>query len=462
MGKGMRKNLRSSMLVALAAGALLVADDTSAATAQAFQSAAGKEGEIVIVTTGDAIIMRHLQAIDRPGIDRLWGLIRGADAAFTNFETQITDFTIPAAQQSGGTYMSSPPWVIGELEWAGFDMVSVANNHAGDYGVEGLRSTLAALSKSHLAYAGAGENLAFARAPAYVDTKKGRVALISVTSSFPPASVAGAQRKDLRGRPGINPLRHIRTNSVPQSTFDVMKQLTGSEGNKVTYGGDEFVVGDGVSTSTRANPNDMRELMASIKDARAQADFVVVSIHHHEFETPANRLQPAAFGVEFAHAAIDAGADMVTGHGFHMLRGVEVHHGKPILYSLGDFIFENDLVKYQPADNYAKVGLGNDSLVSDFYSARSNNDTGRYSVDRRYWQTAVAEAVFSQQGNKLKALRLHPVSLNWYGSRRSTRGQPAPASPRESDEIFEDIRKNSTPFGTKFDYRNGLINVVLE
>jgi poly-gamma-glutamate synthesis protein (capsule biosynthesis protein) len=449
------------MLFSLVAGTLLMQGTVSAAP-QVFQSAAGNDGEIVIVTTGDAIIMRRLQAIGRPGIDRMWGLIRGADAAFTNFETQITDYTFPAAQQSGGTYMSSPAWVLDELEWAGFDMVSVANNHAGDYGQDGLRSTLAALAKSNLEYSGAGENLAFARAPAYVDTKKGRVALISVTSSFPLASMAGAQRKDLRGRPGINPLRHVRTNSVPQATFDVLKQLTGSEEDKISYGGAEFVVGNEVSSSTKANPHDMRELMASIKDAKAQADFVVVSLHHHDFENPAERLQPAAFGIEFAHAAIDAGADIVTGHGYHMLRGIEIHKGKPILYSLGDFIFENDLVRFQPADNYEKVGLTSDNLVSEFYSTRSNNDTGRYSVDRRYWQTAIAEAVFSQDGNKLKALRLHPVSLNWYGSKRSTRGAPAPASSKESEEIFEDIRKNSAPFGTKFEYRNGLITVVLE
>lgn len=457
----MEKGLRRSVLFAFAACALLMQGHASAAP-QAFESAAGKEGELVIVTTGDAIIMRRLRAIGRPGIERMWGLIRGADAAFTNFETQITDFTFPAAQQSGGTYMSSPAWVIDELEWAGFDMVSLANNHAGDYGQDGLRSTLAALANSNLEYAGAGENLAFARAPAYVDTKKGRVALIAATSSFPAASVAGAQRKDIRGRPGVNPLRHVRTNFVPQATFDVLKQLTGAEGDKIVYGGAEFVVGDEVASSTKANPHDLRELIASIKDAKAHADFVVVSFHHHEFENPAERLQPAAFGIEFAHAAIDNGADIVTGHGYHMLRGVEIYKGKPILYSLGDFIFENDLVRFQPADNYEKVGLTSDNLVGEFYSARSNNDTGRYSVDRRYWQTAIAEAVFSQGENKLKALRLHPVSLNWYGSKRPTRGQPAPASAKESKEIFEDIRKNSAPFGTRFDYRNGLITVVLE
>ena len=110
----MGKNLRRSASFSLVAVAVLMHGHASAAP-QAFQSAAGNEKELVIVTTGDTIIMRRLQAINRPGIDRMWGLIRGADAAFTNFETQITDYTFPAAQQSGGTYLSSPAWVLDEF-----------------------------------------------------------------------------------------------------------------------------------------------------------------------------------------------------------------------------------------------------------------------------------------------------------------------------------------------------------
>ncbi len=109
----MQKSVRGSGLLSLAASALLMQGTASGAAPQAFQSAAGKEGEMVIVTTGDSIIMRRLKAIGRPAVDSMWGLIRGADAAFTNFETQITDLTLPAAQQSGGTYMSSPAWVVG-------------------------------------------------------------------------------------------------------------------------------------------------------------------------------------------------------------------------------------------------------------------------------------------------------------------------------------------------------------
>jgi poly-gamma-glutamate synthesis protein (capsule biosynthesis protein) len=451
------------MTGALCVGALLFQGAALAAAApKGFESVGGKPDEMVIATTGDTIIMRRLQTISRPDVDKLWNLLRSADVAFTNFETQVTDFTFPPAEQSGGTYMSSPPWVVDEIKWAGFDMVSIANNHGGDFGQDGIRNTMKVLGEKELPFAGAGENLAMARAPAFVDTKRGRVALIAVTTSFPPASMAGAQRKDVRGRPGVNPMRHIRTNTVPQATFDSLKKIAGAAATatSISYGGATFVVGPEVRSTTRPDPADLKEITAAIKDAKLQASFVVVSMHHHETEGE-DRDQPAEFAKEFAHAAVDAGADVVTGHGHHMLRGMEIYNGKPIMYSLGDFVFENDLVSFQPADNYAKEKLGNDNLPGDYYNSRTDNEKKGFPADRRYWQSVVAEAVFSRSDNKLKALRLHPVSLGWYDSKRATRGQPAPAPKNEADEIFEDIKRNSLPFGTRFDYANGVITVAL-
>jgi poly-gamma-glutamate synthesis protein (capsule biosynthesis protein) len=454
-------SVAKQVFAALSLGTLL-AQGAAAAAPRPFETAAGKADEMVIATAGDTIIMRRLQTISRPDVDKMWGLIRSADVAFTNFETQVTDFTFPPAEQSGGTYMSSPPWVVDELKWAGYDMVSIANNHGGDFGQDGIRNTMKVLTEKDLPYAGAGENLALARAPAFVDTRRGRVALIAVTTSFPPASVAGAQRKDMRGRPGVNPLRNIRTNTVPQATFDALKKISGSEsGSSISYGGATFVVGSEVGTSTKADPADLKELLASIKDAKMQAEFVVVSMHHHETEAD-DKNQPAKFAIEFAHAAVEAGADVVTGHGHHMLRGMEIYKGKPIMYSLGDFIFENDLVSFQPADNYSKTSLANDNLPGDYYSARTDNEKKGFPADRRYWQSVIAEAVFAKGDNRLKALRLHPISLGWYDGKRSTRGQPAPAPKKEADEIFEDIKRNSSPFGTKFEYANGVITIVLE
>ncbi len=170
-----------------------------------WQSAAGKADEMVFVATGDSIINRRVSTESLPGAANLFDLIRGADAAFTNFETQVHDFDLAGSQQSGGTYMGSPRYVTDELAWAGFDLLGLANNMPTITVSTGLRSTLAALAKTHFVYAGAGENLAMARRPGYLDTPKGRVALISVAGTFPEAIAAGAQRPDIRGRPGIDP-----------------------------------------------------------------------------------------------------------------------------------------------------------------------------------------------------------------------------------------------------------------
>jgi poly-gamma-glutamate synthesis protein (capsule biosynthesis protein) len=163
---------------------------------------------------------------------------------------------------------------------------------------------------------------------------------------------------------------------------------------------------------------------------------------------------PAEFVVEFAHAMIDAGADMVVGHGPHILRGIEVYKGKPIFYSLANFIFENDLVELQPADNYEKTGLSNDSLPSDYFSKRSKNDTVGFPADRKYWQSVVAQVVYDND-RTLQEVRLHPVSMG-FGQPRSKRGQPYPSPAAEAEQIFKDLSEVSAPFGTTVNYKNGV------
>lgn len=458
----------NNKLAAVAILGIASAQASMPAFSRAWESAGGNDDEVVLVVTGDSIINRRLSAIGKPDVNKMFDVIRGADAAFTNFESLVHDFTVPPAEQSGGTYMGSPPFVLDELSWAGFDLLGLANNHTGDYGVEGMRSTVKAIAKTDLIHAGVGENLALARSPGYLDTKNGRVALVAFSTSFPPASVAGVQRKDLRGRPGLNPLRHTVTYTVPQETYETLQALRGPvpsgwgmNGEVLRFGGANYVVGDEITRSTTPNKRDMEEILASIRDAKQQADWVIVSGHSHDSADPADRSKPAEFFVEFAHAAIDAGADVIVSHGHHMLRGVEIYNGKPIFYSLGDFIFENDLVKYQPADNYDKIGLDGEALPSDYYSKRSKNDSVGFPADRRYWQSAVVELVYSKSSGELKAVRMHPVALG-FGNKRSQRGQPSPAPKEEADQIFGDLQEVSAPYGTEFTYKRGLISVKLD
>lgn len=430
--------------------------------AKGWESAAGAQTQTVFALTGDSIINRRLSTFRAPGVDDMFNVIRKADVAFTNFETLIHDFTLAGAQQSGGTYMGSPRFITDELAWAGFDLLGLANNHVNDFGVDGMRSTVAALAKTNFVYAGVGENLALARKPGYLDTPKGRVAIISTSSSFPPPIVAGAQRKDMPGRPGLNPVRHTVTYTVPQATYDTLMELRGplnanmgeDASGPLKFGGAEYVVGEQIKINSRANKTDIEELQASVRDADQQADWVVVSIHAHEAANPKDRWMPAEFVVEFAHAMIDAGADMVVGHGPHILRGIEVYQGKPIFYSLANFIFENDLVELQPADNYEKTSLPVTALPSDYFSKRSKNDTVGFPADRKYWQSVVAQVVYDND-RTLQGIRLHPVSMG-FGQPRSKRGQPYPSPAAEAEQIFKDLQEVCAPFGTTVSYKNGV------
>jgi len=457
----MNRHTSIALTLTLTLGFALAQQVSAAPPAKAWESAAGSKDETVFAVTGDSIINRRLSKAATPSNEPLFNLIRKADVAFTNFETLIHDFTTPGAQQSGGTYMGSPRFVTDELAWAGFDLLGMANNHTNDYGVDGMRSTVAALSKTDFVFAGVGENLALARKPGYLDTPKGRVALISVSSSFPSAIIARAQRKDMPGRPGLNPLRHTVTYTVPQETYDTIQTLAGSGGSNMgeapsglTFGGARYVVGNEIRINSKADPRDIAELQASVRDADQQADWVVISIHAHESATPSDRSRPAEFVVEFAHAMIDAGADMVIGHGHHMLRGIEVYKGKPIFYSMANFIFENDLVALQPADNYEKTDLPETALPSDYYSKRSKNDTIGFPADRRNWQSVVAEVVYAND-RTLKEVRLHPVALG-FGQSRTKRGQPYPAPESEAAQIFKDLTELSAPYGTSLTTKNGV------
>src|SRR4030042_63262 len=163
-----------------------------------------------IAVTGDSIINRRVSVYSEERFLSLVKIIRDADVAYTHLETLIHDYEGPElypAAEAGWTWMRSPSYVVDELKWFGFDMVSLACNHSLDYSYGGLFSTWKVLNEGGMPHAGTGRNLGEARQPAYVDTGKGRVALISIASSFTGWARAGQSRPDLQGRPGLNQLR---------------------------------------------------------------------------------------------------------------------------------------------------------------------------------------------------------------------------------------------------------------
>jgi poly-gamma-glutamate synthesis protein (capsule biosynthesis protein) len=414
--------------------------------------ARAQHDEVRIVLTGDAILNRRLSVYDDPAYVALFDRVKHADAAFTNLETVIHNFDLAGGFESGGAYQASPPWITDELKWAGFNLLSVANNHTFDWGVDGMRSTLLALDRAGLAHAGAGENLALARAAAYVDTKHGRVALVACASTFTDGALAGVQRPDLRGRPGLSPLRVTTSYTVDQTTLDGLRRALGGGrggGGSARIGNAIVRAGDTPGSTTTALKDDVDGIVASIRDARRQADWVIVSIHSHEGQ--ANR--PPDFLVGFAHAAIDAGADIFVSHGPHVLRGIEIYNGKPIFYGLANFAFENETMLFQPQESYDEQHLPLTATTADYFDARSANDTRGFPVQKAIWESVIAEVTFHGD-RSIATIALDPISLG-FGEPRSQRGRPRPASGTQAKATIDQIATLSAPFGTIVTFANG-------
>jgi poly-gamma-glutamate capsule biosynthesis protein CapA/YwtB (metallophosphatase superfamily) len=422
-------------------------------------------GNITMALAGDATINRRLSVYEEPEYLRMTDIIRKATVAYVNLETLLHDYeddAFPAA--SPATYQRGAPEMAKELVWMGFDIVSTANNHSMDFGVGGLRSTLRATRAAGLTASGTGENLALARAPGYRETAGGRVALISASSTFNDEDRAGHQRADLRGRPGLNPIRFETTNVVTAAQMEALRQIRrdlrlggggGSDaGESLNFQGNRYVVGDRPHVITTAHKGDLAEIVAAVKDAKRQADWVIVSSHTHEGPS---RTEPAQFLVEFARAVIDAGADLFVGHGPHVLRGIEIYKGKPIFYSLGVFISQSETAALQGYDNYESYASSTlnpfSATPSEFYDARNARSGGGRSIDEERWTSAMAVADF--RGGNLSEIRLYPVDLGFHLP-RSQQGRPVLATGAKAREILEGVRKLSEPLGTQVEVREGV------
>jgi len=220
--------------------------------------------------------------------------------------------------------------------------------------------------------------------------------------------------------------------------------------------GTRFVVGDQRETRTEPLKEDLTEIAAVVNNASRLADYTIVTIHSHESD--GNRTVPGKFMVTFARAMMDAGADMFVGHGPHVLRGIEIYKGKPILYSLGDFVFQNETLLRLPSENYEPYDLGQTSHVADFNARRYNNDQSGFPADREIWESVVAMPKF--RGKQLLELALHPITLG-FGTSPSVRGRPLLADRELGKKILDDLTERSKRYGTKIVMKDGVGYVEL-
>ncbi|MBW5445298.1 CapA family protein [Cohnella sp. CFH 77786] len=429
--------------------------------------------EISFIASGDSFITRRLPSFQTSSFQRIAKLFHNADVRFTNLETTLHHYDCVPSALSGGTWAVSPPEVLEDLKAYGINAISWANNHTMDYLYEGLAATESHLNRYGFIHAGAGRNLAEASEVRYLETPSGRVGLIAATSTFHEFQMAGEQRSDMIGRPGIHPLRYISTYGVPEDKLETLKEIARSvhlnaKRNKsiqngylkdeeigvFAFGTYRFKADETAGVSTSPHETDMKRIRRRIAEAKRQADYVLVSIHTHEMN--GDRMEePAEFIRTFARACIDEGAHAVIGHGPHVLRGIEIYRKRPIFYSLGNFIFHNETLPRLPAESYDKYGLGPEHTVADVFDCRSANGTRGYAANPQIWRSVLP--YWKMRNGELTELTLFPIELG-FGLPRPQRGWPELSSDRE---ILLALRELSSPFGTQIEIDGIAGRVVL-
>ncbi|WP_096202803.1 CapA family protein [Bacillus sp. FJAT-45350] len=241
---------------------------------------------IRIVFAGDLMMSGSIvHTVETHGVDYPFHYVRDeikeADYAVVNLETAVTTRGESFAYDKQFTFKMPPHYLEG-IKNAGFDMVSLANNHTMDYREEGLIDTINYLKEYEIDYIGAGENKTEAYKAHFVDIKGKKVAFLGFSRVLPTGTWYAQENK-----PGI----------ASGYQLDRMERI--------------------------------------IKKTKKKADYVLVYIHWG-----IERQQtPEQYQVNKGKAMIDAGADAIIGAHPHVLQPIEEYKGKPIAYSLGNFLF---------------------------------------------------------------------------------------------------------------------------
>jgi poly-gamma-glutamate synthesis protein (capsule biosynthesis protein) len=366
----------------------------------------------------------------------------------------------------GGAYHLSLPPVAKYLKKMGFDMLSHANNHAMDWGYEGMRETQKYLDEAGIIYAGTGETLAQASAPRFMETDKGRVAMVAYTSSAPPAFRACDPVHTASGRPGVATVRIKQYFSVTEDLLEDVKRVRDAVSLFPDKGADPdtvsialqlqdmtFKKGEVNTRCAQQNKKDEENILWNIRNGKQFSDFLFVSDHTHE---PGNWYQnPPNYQPEMAHRFIDAGADAFFGHGSHNLRGIEIYNRKPIFYGFGDFIMD-DLRTPVGEDMYEDNGqdprFNTDADVSAHEMSSGYIGTPGFESPM-FYQSVIAHCVFKNAS--IKKIKLYPVELN-QKAKLANRGVPSIVKGDVAMEILNRVQDHSKQFGTVIKIENGI------
>lgn len=391
-------------------------------------------------------------------------ILQKADVAIANQECTLLDlakFSGYRAAENGGGYPVFPSVIAADLKAMGFDVVTKANNHATDFGAEGLLENLRILERAGVAGAGAGASRAAARAPAVHETPRGRVAVIACATTFTPMSEAGDAHGEIAPRPGINVVHVREITLLPPEAFAVIEQAARLQGcgtsiesraqgsaGEIRLGSETFRMAEAHGLTYEAHPADVADLLREVRQASQVYDFVVLAMHAHESRSgDGTDPLPGDFLPQLYHAAVEAGANLVMTTGPHLLRGIEIHRGCPIFYGLGSFFLQMEGGLPTSAEQARAMRI-------DLYQhTKAEVSRMMFNLPDDWFDSVIARSVFEE--GRLARIELHPVKLEQHAGVR-IQGAPRYATGADAARILERLADMSSVYGTDIRMVSGL------
>jgi poly-gamma-glutamate synthesis protein (capsule biosynthesis protein) len=276
---------------------------------------------------GQSLIKKDLRSLVPQSVEQARVYLDGADVSFTNLEVAVAPEGARVTPRSD-TVVHVSPTVLDNLKEMGFNLLSLANNHAADLGEAGMAITRSEVAHRGFAYAGTGENAFAAAAAGYLNTAAGKVALVAMASGSIQLTPDTWAAED---RAGVNFLEVKEDGSL--------------------------------------NAEQKQRILDTVREAALHSSLVIAYQHNHYWGNQVNidgppgrdprvdRFTTPGWMEAWARELIDAGASIYVAHGNPALHGVEVYREGLILYGLGNYIFQSAGTpdKYGPLAYYSAV-----------------------------------------------------------------------------------------------------------
>ncbi|MDQ0323078.1 poly-gamma-glutamate synthesis protein (capsule biosynthesis protein) [Pararhizobium capsulatum DSM 1112] len=393
-----------------------------------------------LAVTGQSLIKQDMRPLSDPAFLQVQSLLQGMDLAFTNFEGTIMG-KHGGWPLKGSFFGASDAAVLDTLRFMGFQGLSLSNNHAFDLGPSGVLSTLEEVEKRGFLHAGLGRDLTDVSKASTATIGGRRVAIVAMDGGPGPDFMYAANAEQNRpARPGVNRLGLSQVIEVDPSAFAQLEAIR----NKVGYTAIDlandsqpddaprlvprhelaisravFKCSEKFGRGVKINEADLQRNLSAITTAAAYGSLVIAYLHHHHWASNWHEVPDWVSGV--ARQCIDAGAAMFVSHGAPVLQPIDIYRGRPIFYSLGNFIFH----------------------------VRSENSTW---TAPEVWESVIGQCSFGAN-NELVEITLHPIIIGGaealYSKVLEQRLAPHLATGKSAERILHRLSEHSARLGVE-------------